>query len=135
MRTRVCTVVIVVGTLLLLVSSAFAQVPAGLAGVVKDNSGGVMPGVTVEAASPALIEKVRIVVTDNQGQYKIVDLVPGTYTITFTLPGFAPVVVEGIALSSGMTGTVHAELKVGTLNETVTVTGQAPVVDVQNVTT
>ena len=134
MRTRVCTVVIVV-TLLFLRSSAFAQVPAGLAGVVKDNSGGVMPGVTVEAASPALIEKVRIVVTDNQGQYKIVDLVPGTYTITFTLPGFAPVVVEGIALSSGMTGTVHAELKVGTLNETVTVTGQAPVVDVQNVTT
>ena len=76
--------------------AARAQAQSGIAGVVKDTSGAVMPGVTVEATSPALIEKVRSVVTDTQGQYKIVDLVPGTYTVTFTLPGFATVKREGI---------------------------------------
>jgi hypothetical protein len=122
-----------VALLLVLGSRAFAQVPAGLAGTVKDISGGVMPGVTVEAASPALIEKVRTAVTDADGQYKITALVPGVYSVTFTLTGFAPVKVEGVELTSGITGTVHAELKVGTLAETVTVTGQAALVDVQNV--
>src|SRR5207247_1319983 len=82
---------------------------------------------------PALIEKVRTVVTDSQGQYKILDLRPGTYTVTFTLPGFSTVRREGLELTTAFTATVNAELKVGTLEETVTVSGQAPVVDTQNV--
>ena len=81
---------------MLLPSTAFAQ--AAITGVVKDASGGVLPGVTVEAASPALIEKVRSVVTDDTGQYRIVDLRPGTYSVTFTLPGFSTVKREGIEL-------------------------------------
>ena len=104
-----------------------------IGGVVKDPSGGVLPGVTVEAASPALIEKVRTVVTDDQGLYKVVDLLPGTYTVTFTLPGFGVLRREGIELSTGFTATVNAELKVGGLEETVTVSGAAPIIDTQNV--
>jgi len=100
---------------------------------VKDTTGAVLPGVTVEAASPALIERVRTVVTDAQGQYKIVDLRPGTYTITFTLPGFATVKREGLELTTGFTAPANAELRVGSLEETVTVSGASPVVDVQNV--
>ena len=119
----------------LLASSVSAQVPAGLAGTVKDSSGGVMPGVTVEATSPALIEKVRAVVTDSQGQYRIIELPPGVYAVTFTLGGFSPVTVEGIALTSGLTGTVHADLKVGSLAEAITVVGQSPLVDVQSTAT
>ena len=106
-----------------------------IAGVVKDTSGAVLPGVTVEAASPALIEKVRTAVTDDQGNYKIIELRPGTYTVTFTLPGFATLKREGIELTAGFTATVNAEMKVGALEETVTVTGASPVVDVQNVRT
>jgi hypothetical protein len=112
---------------------AQTQLSGSIAGVVKDTSGAVMPGVTVEAASPALIEKVRSVVSDAQGQYKIVDLRPGTYVVTFTLPGFSTVKREGIELTTGITATVSAELKVGTVEETVTVSGAAPVVDTQNV--
>src|SRR2546426_2008287 len=104
-----------------------------IVGVVKDSSDAVLPGVTVEAASPALIEKVRAVTTDGQGLYRIVDLRPGTYTVTFTLPGFGTVKREGIALTTGFTANVNAELKVGSLEETITVTGEAPVVDTQNV--
>ncbi len=104
-----------------------------IGGVAKDPSGGVLPGVTVEAASPALIEKVRTVVTDDQGQYKIVDLRPGTYTVTFTLAGFSTLKREGVELTTGFTATVNAELKVGALEETVTVSGAAPIVDTQNV--
>ncbi len=103
-----------------------------IAGLVKDASGAVIPGVTVEAASPALIEKVRTAVTDGSGQYKIVDLVPGAYTVTFTLVGFNTVKREGIALSAGFTATVDADLRVGALEETITVSGQSPIVDVQN---
>jgi len=106
-----------------------------IAGSVRDATGGLLPGVTVEAASPALIEKVRTVVTDAQGNYRIVDLRPGTYAVTFTLPGFSTFKREGIELSAGFTATVNAELKVGALEETVTVTGASPVVDVQNVRT
>jgi hypothetical protein len=109
---------------------AFAQ--SSLAGAVRDSSGGVLPGVTVEAASPALIEKVRSVVTDATGQYKIVDLRPGIYAITFSLTGFSVVKREGIELTGGGTVTVNADMKVGTLQETITVTGETPVVDVQN---
>ena len=118
--------------LLLLPSSAHAQFSGAITGVVKDASGAVLPGVTVEAASPALIEKVRSVVTDDTGQYRIVDLRPGTYSVTFTLPGFSSVKREGIELTGTFVATVNADLKVGALEETITVTGETPVVDVQS---
>jgi hypothetical protein len=105
---------------------------SGIAGVVKDTSGAVMPGVTVEAASAALIERVRSVVTDGEGLFKIVDLRPGVYTVTFTLTGFNTVKRDGVDLPSGFTATVNAELRVGAVEETVTVSGAAPVVDVQS---
>jgi carboxypeptidase family protein len=95
----------------------------------------VLPGVTVEAASPALIEKVRTVVTDSQGEYKIVDLRSGTYSVTFNLPGFSTVRREGLELTTGFTASVDAELRVGAIAETVIVTGASPVVDTQNVRT
>src|SRR5689334_4176892 len=127
---------IAVGVLCLCVPSlVFAQTLPSLAGVVKDASGAVLPGVTVEAASPALIEKVRAVVTDGTGQYKVINLRPGTYTVTFSLTGFNNVHREGIELTSDFTATVNADLKIGTVAETITVTGETPVVDVQNITT
>jgi hypothetical protein len=116
--------------LLLGPSSAFAQ--AILTGTVRDTSGAVLPGVTVEAASPALIEKVRTVVTDGTGQYRIIDLRPGVYSLTFTLPGFTAVRRDAIELSGTQTATIPIEMRVGTLEETVTVTGESPVVDVQS---
>ena len=94
--------------------------------------GAVLPGVIVEAASPALIEKVRSVVTDGSGQYKIVDLRVGTYSVTFTLQGFATIKREGIELTTGFTATVNADLKVGAVEETIIVTRASPVVDVQS---
>jgi hypothetical protein len=106
-----------------------------IAGTVKDTTGAVMPGVTVEASSPALIEKVRTVVSDGSGQYKIVDLRPGTYVVTFTLQGFSTVVRQGIELTTDFTANVGAELRVGAVEETVTVTGASPLVDVQSVST
>jgi len=112
---------------------AQAATSGGIAGVVKDPTGAVLPGVTVEASSPALIEKVRSVVSDAEGQYKIVDLRPGTYTVTFTLTGFSPVRREGVELTTAFTATVNGELRVGSVEETITVTGASPVVDVQNV--
>ena len=118
---------------LLLPQAAWAQQASGIAGVVKDTSGAVLPGVTVEAASPALIEKVRSVVSDGEGRYNIVNLLPGTYAVTFTLAGFKPLKREGIDLTSGFTATVNADLQVGSLEETVTVTGASPLVDTQNV--
>src|SRR6266436_9222090 len=108
-----------------------AQAAGGIAGVVRDTSGAVLPGVTVEASSAALIEKVRSVVTDGEGVYKIVDLRPGTYTVTFTLASFNTFKREGIDLASSFTATVNAEMKVGALQETITVTGQASLVDTQ----
>ena len=111
---------------------AQAALSGGIAGVVRDSTGAVLPGVTVEATSPALIEKVRAVVTDSQGQYKIVELRPGTYAVTFTLPGFSRVRREGVELATGFTAAVNAELSVGLLAETITVSGASPVVDVQN---
>src|SRR3954462_2403382 len=122
--------VFAVGLLLLLPAIASAQ--SSLAGVARDTSGAVLPGVTVEAASPALIEKVRSVTTDASGQYKIVDLRPGTYTVTFALTGFSTVKREGIELSGSGTVQINADLKVGAIAETITVTGETPVVDVQN---
>jgi hypothetical protein len=114
---------------------SFAQSNSNIAGVVRDTSGAVLPGVTVEAASPALIEKVRTVVTDSSGQYKVVNLVPGAYTVTFTLPGFSTVRREGIDLTASFTANINAELRVGNLEETITVTGAASMVDVQSVVT
>src|SRR5262245_39739352 len=100
--------------LALLVSvEASAQQAAGIAGVAKDTTGAVLPGVTVEATSPALIEKVRSTVTDSDGQYRIVDLRPGTYEVTFQLPGFVTVKREDVVLTAGFTATVNADLKVG----------------------
>jgi hypothetical protein len=111
---------------------AQAQTFASITGVVKDASGAVLPGVTVEAASPALIEKVRSVVTDGTGQYRIESLRPGVYEVTFTLPGFSTVKRVGIELQGSFSATVNAEMAVGALEETITVTGASPVVDVQN---
>lgn len=126
-------VLIVVLCLLGLPAAAYAQAQASITGVVKDASGAVLPGVTVEASSDALTEKVRTVVSDGTGQYRIIDLRPGLYTVTFTLTGFSTVKREGIELTGAFTATVNAELKVGTVQETVTVTGETPVVDVQSV--
>jgi hypothetical protein len=112
--------------------TAFAQ--ATLTGIVRDTSGGVLPGVTVEASSPVLIEKSRSALTDSTGRYQIVDLRPGTYTVTFTLPSFSVVKRENVELTGTLTTTVNADLKVGTLQETVTVTGETPTVDTQNST-
>ncbi|HVZ19650.1 MAG TPA: TonB-dependent receptor [Vicinamibacterales bacterium] len=111
-------------------SAVFAQ--ASIAGVVKDTSGAVLPGVTVEAASPALIEKTRSAVTDGSGQYRIENLRPGTYSVTFTLAGFTTVKREGLELTGSFTATVNADLRVGAVAETITVTGETPIVDVQN---
>jgi hypothetical protein len=124
------SVVIAVAWLVLLPAGALAQ--SAIAGLVTDNSGAVLPGVTVEASSPVLIEKIRSVVTDGQGRYTIVDLRPGTYRVSFALPGFSTQVREGLVLPADFTLTVNVQLAVGALEENVTVTGQAPTVDVQS---
>jgi hypothetical protein len=103
-----------------------------ITGVVRDTSGGVLPGVTVEAASPALIEKVRSAVSDSSGVFRITDLRPGTYSVTFTLTGFSNLRREGVELTTGFTATVNADLAVGNVAETITVSGATPVVDTQN---
>src|SRR5438876_11663119 len=110
MRTFRAAVFVLVG-LTLLPAAAFAQ--ASIAGTVKDASGAVLPGVTVEATSPVLIEKVRSAVTDGAGQYQIVDLRPGSYSMTFTLTGFSIVKRDGVELTGSFTATINAELKVG----------------------
>jgi hypothetical protein len=115
---------------LLLPAAAFAQ--AAITGVVKDPSGAVLPGVTVEATSPDLIERVRSVVSDDTGQYRIVDLRPGTYSVTFSLTGFSAFKRDGIELTGTFIATINAELKVGAVAETITVSGETPIVDVQS---
>jgi hypothetical protein len=116
-------------------AAAQTATTGAIGGVAKDTSGAVLPGVTVEASSPALIEKTRTVVTDADGNYKIVDLPVGTYAVTFSLTGFSTVKREGIVLTSGFTANVSGDLKVGSIAETITVTGSTPVVDVQNAKT
>jgi hypothetical protein len=113
---------------------ALASAQSAIAGAVKDTSGALLPGVTVEASSPVLIEKVRAVQTDGQGRYTIVDLRPGVYTVSFVLPGFSTVRREGLEVQSNITLPLNVELRVGALEETVTVTGASPVVDVQSTT-
>jgi Carboxypeptidase regulatory-like domain len=122
-----------IAALLLLATPAFSQ-PA-VSGIVRDASGAVLPGVTVEATSPALIEKSRTVVTDGSGQYRIVDLEPGTYSLTFTVSGFATIKRDGIELTGAGVTTINADLRVGAVEETVTVTGATPIVDTQTSTT
>ena len=122
----------VAAILLAAATPAFAQ-SSGIAGVVRDTSGAVLPGVTVEASSPALIEGMRSAVTDSQGRYNIVDLRPGVYTVTFTLTGFSMIRRTEIQLPATFTATVNADLKVGALEETITVTGESPLVDTSNV--
>ena len=112
-------------------TSAQAQT---IAGIVRDTSGAILPGVTVEASSPALIEKVRAGVTDASGQYRIVDLRPGTYSVSFMLPGFSTVIRQEVELTGSGVFTVNAEMKVGNLEETITVVGDTPIVDVQSST-
>jgi hypothetical protein len=123
-----------VRTLLFLVclvsAPAVAWAQATVAGAVRDSSGALLPGVTVEATSPALIEKVRTAITDGTGRYRIENLVPGTYSVTFTLPGFTTVMREGLIVSGTGVIAVDAELRVGGVTETITVTGETPVVDI-----
>jgi Carboxypeptidase regulatory-like domain len=122
--------VVAVG-ILALPATALAQ--STIAGVVRDTTGAVLPGVTVEAASPVLIEKTRSVVTDGDGRYAIVDLRPGAYSVTFTLPGFNTFKRDGIEVPANVTVPINGELRVGAVEETVTVSGASPVVDVQNI--
>ncbi len=103
-----------------------------ITGVVRDASGAILPGVTVEATSPALIEKVRTAISDGTGQFRLENLVAGLYSVTYTLPGFTTVQRTGVELQTGVTVTLNAEMRVGGLQETITVVGETPVVDVQN---
>ena len=118
---------------ILMLAPSIALAQASIAGVARDASGAILPGVTVEASSPALIEKVRSVVTDGSGQYRIVDLRPGTYSVTFTLPGFSTFKRDGIELTGSFNATVNGDLRVGGIEETVTVTGETPIVDTQSI--
>jgi hypothetical protein len=117
-------------SVVLLPAAAHAQ--SAITGVVKDESGAVLPGVTVEASSDVLIERVKTAITDGEGLYRIVDLRPGTYSVTFTLPGFQTYRRDALNLPSEFTMTINGEMKVGSLEETITVSGDAPVVDVSS---
>src|SRR2546425_3528201 len=121
---------VLVAIVLMVPTIATAQ--SAISGLVRDATGAVLPGVTVEASSPVLIEKVRTAVTDAQGRYTIVDLRPGIYTVTISLTGFNTFRSEGLELPANFTATVNADLRVGSIEESVTVTGASPVVDVQN---
>jgi hypothetical protein len=129
MFSRLLKVFVVLGFLLI---PGIAAGQSAIAGVARDATGAVLPGVTVEVSSPALIEKTRSTVTDQAGQYRVVDLRPGTYAVTFTLQGFNTVKREGVVLDANFTAPVNAEMRVGSITETVTVTGESPIVDVQN---
>ena len=128
---RLCGVSVVACLCLLSVATTTSAQEIG--GTVADDTGAVLPGVTVEARSPALIEQVRTVVTDRAGQYLIVALESGEYTVTFTLPGFRTVIRDGIRLSAGFTANISAQLQVGSVEETITITGEAPLVDIRSV--
>src|SRR6266481_9657692 len=125
--TFLASLVVITACLALVPGSASAL--SGFAGIVRDTTGAVLPGVTVEASSPALIEGRRSAVTDEKGQYKIVDLRPGSYTVTFTLPGFSTLKRDAIDLAANITAPLNVELEVGGVAETVTVTGETPLVD------
>ena len=129
MGNRVVPLVVAVSLGVLLLPVA-ASAQSSIAGVVKDASGAVLPGVQVEVSSPVLIEQSRTAITDTQGVFRVVGLRPGTYKVTFTLQGFSTFEREGIELPTGFTATVNAEMKLGSIAETITVSGEAPVVDV-----
>ena len=131
---RALTVRIFVVLCLLFTPIVASAQTSTISGTVRDASGGVLPGVTVEASSPALIEKTRSTVTSGSGAYSILALRPGNYTVTYSLPGFGTVVREGVVLTSDFTATLNVDLKVGTLEETLTVTGESPIVDTQSIT-
>jgi len=118
--------------LALLIFPAAVSAQSAITGIVRDTTGAVMPGVSIEATSPALIERSRTVSSDSQGRYTVVDLRPGVYKVTFTLQGFKTVIQDAIDLPSNFTATINADLELGSLEESVTVSGQAPTVDVQN---
>jgi len=123
--------VVLSAALLLLLTSSAAYAQATIAGVVRDSSGALLPGVTVEATSPSLTEKIRTVVSDATGQYRIVTLPPGSYTVTFSLTGFKTIKREDVMVSGSGVIPINAELSVGALQETITVSGASPVVDTQ----
>jgi hypothetical protein len=128
-------VLALVGSLMLalfVLCPAVAEAQATLAGTLRDTSGAVLPGVTVEATSNVLIEGVRTAVTDSTGQYRIVALPPGAYRVTFTLPGFTVVVREGVQMTGTGTISIDAEMRVSAQQETITVVGETPVVDVRS---
>ena len=129
MRLAVIGSTVVVALMIVILPSA-ASAQSAIVGVVKDTSGAAMPGVTIEASSDVLIEKVKAATSDGDGSYRIADLRPGVYSVTFTLPGFKTYRRDGLQLPSEFTATVNAELGVGSLEETITVTGASPVVDV-----
>ena len=129
---RIQRIAFLVAAALVVLLPVAAKAQSSIIGTVRDTSGGVLPGVTVEATSPALIEGAKVAVSDAQGLYQIPDLRPGTYTVTFTLPSFKTTKREGLELPAQFTATVNAELAVGTLEETVTVSGEAPLVDTRN---
>ncbi len=126
---------VIAGFILFLPGFANAQGTSAIAGVVRDSSGGVLPGVTVEATSSALIEKTRSVVSDESGRYNIINLPGGTYSVTFSLTGFSTIKRDGLELTANFTANVPVEMKVGGLEETLTVSGQASLVDVQTTST
>jgi carboxypeptidase family protein len=130
-RTLQFAFVVGIGAALCLVPRSVAA-QSTIAGSVRDTSGAALPGVTVQASSPALIEKSRTVVTNGAGQYRIVDLRPGVYTVVFVLSGFNVVLREGIVLVANFTATIDADMRIGTFEETITVAGQTPMVDVQS---
>ena len=117
--------------MVLVLVPGIAAAQSTISGAVTDTTGAVLPGVTVEASSPALIEKTRTATTDDQGRYSIVDLRPGVYSVTFSLQGFSAVTREGIQVAANVTVPLNAELRVGSVAETITVTGATPMVDVQ----
>src|ERR1051325_4905739 len=115
------------------VAPAAAWAQASITGVVRDSSGAVLPGVTVEASSGVLIEKVRAAITDGSGTYRIVDLRAGVYAVTFSLTGFNTVKREGIELAGTFAASINVDLRAGSLAETVIVSGETPIVDTQSV--
>ncbi len=129
MRSGVQTLALL-ASIILIPTGVYAQ--AVIAGFVRDTSGAILPGVTVEASSPALIEKVRTTISDSNGQYRVEDLRPGVYKVSFSLTGFSTFEREGVELTGSFTATINAEMRVGALEETVTVTGESPIVDVQS---
>ncbi len=132
MRKRLLCRAITLASLALVVLPAVARAQSAIAGIVRDTTGAVLPGVYVEASSPVLIERIRSVTTDSEGRYTVADIRPGTYTIVFTLTGFSTLRREDVEVPANTTVPINADMKISAVEETVTVAGASPVVDVQN---